>query len=230
MPPIKIGGKDYKLSEEQIGSMIAWKQGIMYKAIYPPYGKKDIINSRKPIEGVKYYEGAGSAQRSALSKGLPPEVVKRKMGIVTIEFNTGKDRTKLDPKPNMDYDLIFTPEQKQSMIAWKQGVMYKAIYSPYGKNDIVNSRTPIEGVKYHDGIGSAVESAIAKGMPPEVIQRDMGIMDISIYTKQSKKPVPVMLFTTDVKQRTQITGVRKSGHGVTKRMRDESKSLLSQMK
>lgn len=92
-----------------------------------------------------------------------------------------------------------TDTQIMSMIAWKQGIMYKAIYQPYGKNDIINTRKPINGVKYYKGVGSAAKSAIARGVPPEVINRDMGIVDIKITTKVGSMgdAIPVIIFAAD---------------------------------
>jgi hypothetical protein len=116
------------------------------------------------------------------------------------------------------------------MVAWKQGIMYKALYEPYGKANILNTRKPIEGVSYHKGVGSAAASAVARGIPPEVINRDMGIVDIKITTiaREGKKPIPVMLFTPDPHQRTNMTGkvsrkviskktvVKRSNTGITR--------------
>jgi hypothetical protein len=95
--------------------------------------------------------------------------------------------------------------------------MYKAIYEPYGKKNIINSRKPIEGVKYYEGIGSAAKSAIARGIPPEVINRDMGIVDIKFtMDSKKKKPIPLMLFTSD--RGTKVTGVPRSNKPANKKI------------
>ena len=167
----------------------------MYKLIWYPYDKKEnIYNSRKPIAGVHYYKGIGSASRSAIARGVPPEVIKRSMGIVTIKFTTPKGTRKpvltfvatSDPLEKMG----LSQDQIKSIIAWKHGIMYKMIWYPYDKKEnIYNSRKPIAGVKYLKGVGSASESAIARGVPPEVIKRTMGIVEITFTTAKGKKPV-----------------------------------------
>jgi hypothetical protein len=110
-----------------------------------------------------------------------------------------------------------TDSQIASMIAWKQGIMYKAIYEPYGQKDVINTRKPISDVPYLEGIGSAAKSAIARGIPPEVINRDMGVVDIRIESKKDTtgKAVPIMLFTADRYQRT--TGGRRNRKPVNNR-------------
>jgi len=97
-----------------------------------------------------------------------------------------------------------TEKQREGIIAWKQGFMYKLIYPPYGEKDIINTRTPIEGVIYAEGVGSAARSAIARGgRIPLLIRRDMGIMDIAIHTPQGRKPI--LKFKGDPKQKTKVT-------------------------
>lgn len=83
--------------------------------------------------------------------------------------------------------------------------MYKAIYHPYGKHDEINTRQAIDGVPYLRDVGSAAKSAIVRGIPPEVINRDMGIVDIRIESKVDKKSgkaIPIMTFTPDRYQMT----------------------------
>jgi len=98
-----------------------------------------------------------------------------------------------------------TIEQIKGAIGWKQGIMYKAIYPPYGEGDIINSRTPIKGIKYVVGAKSAFLSIarITKGRVPPHLARDMGIMDIRISTPVSGRPR--IRFKRDVKQRTKLT-------------------------
>lgn len=98
-------GTTLELTKEQYDGIIAWKQGWVYKMIYPPYGEDDAVNSRKPIAGVQYAKGVGSAQKSAIAKGQPKEVVTRDMGVVDIKFVTPRGARK--PK------LKFTPDPKQ---------------------------------------------------------------------------------------------------------------------
>ena len=99
----------------------------------------------------------------------------------------------------------------EASVAWKQGFMYKLIYPPYGKKNIINTREPIKGVKYHTGPESAYRSLtqIKKGELPPVIKRDMGIMDIEITrggtSLSGKKGKPKMTFRQDKKQATKTT-------------------------
>jgi hypothetical protein len=57
-----------ELTNEQLKSMLAYKQGFIYIVRYDPYKKTDVIYSRKPLQGVKYYKGIGSAQKSVVLK------------------------------------------------------------------------------------------------------------------------------------------------------------------
>lgn len=93
-PPVAptLKGKDGKpLTEEQrLGSM-AWKQGIMYKLWYPPFGQDDIINSRKPFPGVQNYKGFKSAYKSLIRRtpGIIPPEISRSMGMFTTVIKGG---------------------------------------------------------------------------------------------------------------------------------------------
>lgn len=105
-----------------------------------------------------------------------------------------------------------TKKEAAGVIAWKQGFMYKLLYPPYGEKQIVNTRKPISGVKYHRGVGSAYKSIIAKGgIVPRVVRRDMGVVDVIIKTPPKSRK-PRISFKSDRKQRTTttpgISGVR----------------------
>jgi len=78
-----------RLTKKQREGIIAWKQGWCYKLIFPPYFQDNIINSRKPLAGVKYYKGAGSAMKSIIARHgyVPPEVL-RDMGIQDLIIRT----------------------------------------------------------------------------------------------------------------------------------------------
>ena len=100
------------LTGRQIMGAVAWKQGFIYKAWVPPYTQKDIINTRKPIPGVKYFEGPGSAAKSivALFGEIPPFLYAH-MGIVDIGVKgqgaaqptlTFKSAPKRSKKPKRD--------------------------------------------------------------------------------------------------------------------------------
>jgi hypothetical protein len=75
-----------QLSKEQLLGAIGWKQGIMYKYIYPPYGQEDIINSRSPIQGIPIKEGIRSAYETIIRtrKGVIPKNITREMGMMTL--------------------------------------------------------------------------------------------------------------------------------------------------
>jgi len=106
-----------------------------------------------------------------------------------------------------------TKKQREGIIAWKQGFIYRLLYPPYGVKDVIHSKKPLAGVKYYSGAKSAMKSIIAKHgyVPPEVL-RDMGIMDVIIRTPWQKKSKPKIFFKRDIHQRTKttpgISGVR----------------------
>jgi hypothetical protein len=86
-------------------------------------------------------------------------------------------------------------EQLLGAIGWKQGIMYKYIYPPYGQEDIINSRTPIQGIPIKEGIRSAYETIIRtrKGAIPDNITRHMGMMDL-VITDADKNGQPEIHF------------------------------------
>ena len=98
--PVVLKGKDGKpLTEEQkLGSM-AWKQGIMYKLWYPPFGQDDMINSRTPFAGVENYQGFKSAYKSLIrrTKGTIPPIISRNMGMFTTTI-VGGDKASSQPQ------------------------------------------------------------------------------------------------------------------------------------
>lgn len=98
-----------------------------------------------------------------------------------------------------------TLAQRKGAIGWKQGIMYKAIYPPYGEHDIVNSRTMIPGIRYAKGAKSAFLSIarVTKGRVPANLARDMGIMDIRISTPAKGRPS--IRFAADPKRKTRLT-------------------------
>lgn len=93
------------LTTEELKGAVGWKQGFIYKMIFPPYGQNNIVNSRKPIAGIKYYEGAESAYRSIIRiGGKLPRTIRRDMGIMDISIITPRTG-----KP----ELMFEPDVKQ---------------------------------------------------------------------------------------------------------------------
>lgn len=102
IPVIGKGGEIKYLTDPEKKGLVAWKQGFIYIAIYPPYDETQTLYSREPIEGVKYEKDVGSAARSLISKGgkIPPHIYKD-MGIVDITIS----RTKTETKPEITYRL-----------------------------------------------------------------------------------------------------------------------------
>jgi len=96
-------------------------------------------------------------------------------------------------------------------VAWKQGWCYKHWYPPFGQKDIYNTKTPLPGVHYHTGQGSAFASITRYGGPLKrpIIERDMGIMDVKVV-KGVKGQDPGIFFTADPEEKTTIT---KRGNG-----------------
>lgn len=88
VPPIIVGSDGKPLSKKQLEGAIGWKQGIMYKYIYPPYGLKDIINSRSPIQGIPIKEGIRSAYETIIRTrpGDIPKLIRRPMGMMDVEI------------------------------------------------------------------------------------------------------------------------------------------------
>jgi len=105
-----------------------------------------------------------------------------------------------------------TKAQREGLIAYKMGWCYKVFFPPYGQDDIIHSKKPMQGVKYFSGPGSAMKSIIARHgpVPPEV-RRDMGMMHVIIRTPWEKTSKPRIYFRRKHKKASTtpgITGVR----------------------
>ena len=88
--PLPDGTSRDMTPKERTGS-VAWKQGFIYVLIYPPYGEKNILYSRKPFPGVKIAKGVKSAYKTITKLGIKlPASIKRDMGIMDIEIKTPK--------------------------------------------------------------------------------------------------------------------------------------------
>jgi hypothetical protein len=74
------------LTDEEKKGIIAWKQGFIYWNWIPPYGKTNLIPTRKPVEMVSYYKGPGSAYASAMARGITPPELKRDFGVFDISL------------------------------------------------------------------------------------------------------------------------------------------------
>jgi hypothetical protein len=106
-----------KLDPKQFEGMLAWKQGFVYQIRWKPFGKNDVFYSREPIPEVKYFDGIGSAAKSAVALyGEIPKQVRVDMGIIDVNIFRGKDMDKpvlnfkADPKQKTHYTGI----EKQS--------------------------------------------------------------------------------------------------------------------
>jgi len=111
-PPIKLGKKRAEdLTDFEKKSAIAWKQGVMFRLRYYPYRHEDMINTRKPIGGVKYYEGPESAYKSVvvLFPGLVPADMTFNMGLFKTNFKTRSDKEGAGTE--IDVNFIERPEQ-----------------------------------------------------------------------------------------------------------------------
>lgn len=135
--------------------------------------------------------------------GKPEETVKTNQIIKFIETSTeGKKKLK--------------PEQIEGAIAWKQGFIYHLHYPPFGDDDVLYSREPIPGVKYHEGVGSAAKSAVTLyGEIPQNIRLDMGIVDIDI-SRAEHTGQPKLKFKGDPKQKTNYGKQSRSSIKISK--------------
>jgi hypothetical protein len=179
-------GKTAELTPEQFNGIVAWKQGFIYIMKYRKNGEVKTIYSRKPIQGVRYADGIGSVQESIVLKGgnLDRDM-KFDMGFEDVVISA----TKQGEQPHIDFDLDqLTEKQRKGMAAWKQGFNYVLKYpDKNGKYVTKNSRTPIKGVKYADGVGSAVKSFITKnGDIPHDLKFEMGIQDVTIFANKPR--------------------------------------------
>jgi len=104
--PLRKGFDISQLSKKDRQGIVAWKQGWCYKAWVPSWGTDDMINSRKPLEGVKYFEGPGSAAASILAKrGKIPPVLLRDMGIMDVRIEVPQEFSYWKRKPKISYKL-----------------------------------------------------------------------------------------------------------------------------
>jgi hypothetical protein len=79
------------LTPKQLAASAAWKQGIVFCMVHPPYGEDNILYSHKPFPGVKTLEGAESAYKTLVKLGARlPSSIKRSMGIMDVTITTGK--------------------------------------------------------------------------------------------------------------------------------------------
>lgn len=82
------------LTEKQLEGALAWKQGLFYQVRWQPFGAKDVFYSREPVPGVKYFDGIGSAAKSAVTLyGEVPQNVRLDMGIVDVNISRNTSDT-----------------------------------------------------------------------------------------------------------------------------------------
>jgi len=85
IPSDKIAGA---LTKEQLAGAISRKQGFMFITVYPPFGQRDRIYTRRPIAGVPIYRGKGSAYKAITRRGEVPPVVTSTQGIMNVTIRT----------------------------------------------------------------------------------------------------------------------------------------------
>ena len=91
LPRIQLdlpNGESVSLTRAQYAGIVAWRQGLFYILVYPPYGKAQTIYTRKPIRGILYAKGPGSPQRSAaVVGGKLPRSFEVAMGITKVRVS-----------------------------------------------------------------------------------------------------------------------------------------------
>lgn len=114
----------YSKNSLPIGSL-AWKQGAIYRHWFPPYRKakefpQDWFFSRKPIPGVPYAEGVGSAYASIVKLGGTeiPDELHYEMGLqkLTIKKKAGSDEPAIFFELDRN-DASWSPENKAERAA-----------------------------------------------------------------------------------------------------------------
>lgn len=94
-PPVPVldlpDGTKVKLTPKQYAGIVAWRQGLFYIMVYPPYGKAQTIYTRKPIPGIYYARGPQSPQKSAavVGGGKLPRSFEVAMGIAKVRVQPG---------------------------------------------------------------------------------------------------------------------------------------------
>lgn len=101
--PIRLSPmeKFEQLTPKEMAGAVAWKQGFMYKLIYPPYGQTNIINSKTPFPGIRIHTGPRSAFETLaqITEGTLPPTISRDMGIMSIQII----KDPLTKKPNIRF-------------------------------------------------------------------------------------------------------------------------------
>ncbi len=84
-------GGSVVLTQQQYAGIVAWRQGLFYILVYPPYGKAQTIYTRKPVPGIYYARGPQSPQKSAavVGGGKLPRSFEVAMGIAKVRVTPG---------------------------------------------------------------------------------------------------------------------------------------------
>jgi hypothetical protein len=94
--------------------LVAWKQGWIYKVLFPPYSQTDILNTRKPVEGIEYHKGLRSAYDSIVRRGgYIPTIINREMGIYKVQISTMKDQRKPELRFRRDIEHTYKGKKKK---------------------------------------------------------------------------------------------------------------------
>lgn len=102
-------GESVILTRQQYAGIVAWKQGLFYILVYPPYGKAQTVYTRKPVMGIQYGSGPGSPQRTArVVGGKLPRAFELAMGITKVKVRPGV--TKGRPRLKFRAREIVEPE------------------------------------------------------------------------------------------------------------------------
>jgi hypothetical protein len=98
------------MTPEEMKGAVAWKQGFIYKMVYPPYD--NMQNSREPYPGIKVVKGARSAYETIVRlKGRVPAKLAFDMGIMDVFIETprrGKGKPQLKFKRDVKQETKHT--------------------------------------------------------------------------------------------------------------------------
>jgi len=152
------------------------------------YPEESAIEGSYPQEGAT--EGGYAPEETPTEGGYPNEPTPPYSGYGEKPPPTGGGGVLLKVKGEQ-----LSKEQREAAIGWKQGIMFKYRYPPWGQDDIINSRTPIQGIPIKKGMRSAYESIIRtmKGTIPPNLVFHMGMMD-TVITDADKNGQPEIAF------------------------------------
>jgi hypothetical protein len=140
------------------------------------------IPTRTPVVTTPRIPGVPGTPKLPPRISVSPAVPPPKITITTIDLPSGEQ-------------LQLTKDQMDGAVAWKQGKLkvkgkIKPLYimkypdknGRYPAKNTVYTFDPVEGVLYHEGIGSVAKSITKKhGEIPAELKFSMGIQDVRIY-------------------------------------------------